>query len=137
LCIPASVRFMGSLLPGGWPELMRRNRELALEARRLLCDAVGVEAPCPDEMIGTLASVPLSEGTYHFSTTALEFDPLEKVLRERYGFEVPVMAYPPGPASIIRVAAQIYNAREQYARLAEVLRELLARQRAAGRSPDA
>jgi isopenicillin-N epimerase len=106
---------------------MRSNRELALGARSLLCGAVGVDPPCPDEMIGTLASVPLGVGTYSFATTALEFDPLDRVLREDYGFEVPVLAYPPGPASIIRIAAQIYNTEEQYARLAEVLRELLGR----------
>jgi isopenicillin-N epimerase len=127
LCIPESIRFMGSLLPGGWPELMERNRDLALRARRLLCEAVGVGPACPDEMIGTLASVPLSEGTYHFTTTSLEFDELDTVLREEYGFEVPVLAYPPGPASIIRVAAQIYNTTEQYAALADTLKMLLGR----------
>jgi isopenicillin-N epimerase len=125
LCVPESISFMGSLLPGGWPELMDRNRSLALGARRLLCDTVGVDPPCPDEMIGTLASVPLARGTFHFSTTALAFDPLEEVLREDYGFEVPVMAYPPGPSSIIRVACQIYNSRAQYAELARVLKKLL------------
>lgn len=127
LCVPESIRFMGSLLPGGWPELMERNRNLALEARRLLCSAVGVEEPCPEEMIGTLASVPLAPGTFHFKTTALAFDELDTVLREEYGFEVPVLAYPDGPSSIIRIAAQIYNSIEQYAALAETLEYLLNR----------
>ncbi len=127
LCIPESIRFMGSLLPGGWPELMERNRDLALRARRLLCEAVGVGPACPDEMIGTLASVPLSAGTFHFTTTALAFDELDTVLREEYGFEVPVLAYPDGPSSIIRIAAQIYNTIEQYAALADTLKMLLRR----------
>jgi len=127
LCIPESMRFMGSLLPGGWPELMERNRELALRARRLLCDALGVAEPCPKDMIGTLASVPLGPGTFHFTTTALAFDELDTVLREEYGFEVPVLAYPDGPSSIIRVAAQIYNSIEQYAALADTLKILLGR----------
>ncbi len=127
LCIPESIRFMGSLLPGGWQELMERNRDLALRARRLLCGAVGVGPACPDEMIGTLASVPLSAGTFHFTTTALAFDELDTVLREEYGFEVPVLAYPDGPSSIIRVAAQIYNTIEQYAALADTLKMLLGR----------
>jgi isopenicillin-N epimerase len=127
LCIPESIRFMGSLLPGGWPELMERNRELALRARGLLCDALGVAPPCPDEMIGTLASVPLGPGTFRFETTALAFDDLDTVLREEYGFEVPVLAYPEGPSSIIRVAAQIYNSLGQYAALADTLKMLLGR----------
>ena len=127
LCIPESIRFMGSLLPGGWPKLMERNRRLALDARALLCDALGVAPACPDEMIGTLTSVPLGPGTFHFTTTALEFDELDAVLREKYGFEVPVLAYPPGPSSIIRIAAQIYNSIEQYAALADTLKMLLGR----------
>ena len=127
LCVPESIRFMGSLLPGGWPELMNRNRKLALDARGLICEAVGVDPPCPDGMIGTLASVPLGPGAFHFKTTALAFDDIEKVLREEYGFEVPVLAHPPGPASIIRVAAQIYNSMPQYAELADVLKTLLHR----------
>ncbi len=127
LCIPEAIRFLGSLLPGGWPELMSRNRALALEARALLCDAVGVAEPCPRDMIGTLASVPLSEGTFHFTTTSLAFDALDAVLREEYGFEVPVLACPEGPASIIRIAAQIYNTRRQYEALAEALKYLLHR----------
>ncbi len=127
LCTPESIRFMGSLLPGGWSELMERNRKLALDARALLCDALGVPEPCPEDMIGTLASVPLSTGTFHFTTTALAFDELDTVLREEYGFEVPVLAYPDGPSSIIRVAAQIYNSIEQYAALADTLKMLLGR----------
>ena len=48
LSIRAAIAFLGSLLPGGWPEVMAANRALALEARALLCDALGVAAPAPD-----------------------------------------------------------------------------------------
>jgi isopenicillin-N epimerase len=126
LCVPVALRFLGSLLPGGWPELMERNRALALAARRLLCETLGVAPPCPDEMIGTLASVPFAPGAYRFETTALDFDPMEKALRERYKIEVPVLACPTGPGSIVRISAQIYNSYEQYEALARALRELLA-----------
>src|SRR5438034_1142745 len=40
LCVPEAIRFLGGLLPGGWLELMARNRRLALEARCILCDAL-------------------------------------------------------------------------------------------------
>jgi isopenicillin-N epimerase len=125
LCVPVSIAFLGSLLPGGWPELMERNRSLALAARRLLCGTLGVEAPCPDEMVGTLASVPFAPGPYRFETTALAFDPLETALRERYRIEVPVLACPTGPGSIVRISAQVYNSYGQYEELARALRELL------------
>src|SRR5574341_1089627 len=56
LSLPAAVRLVGSLLPGGWPELMARNRALAIEARELVCNMLGVVPPCPDEMVGALAA---------------------------------------------------------------------------------
>ncbi len=127
LCVQESIRFMGSLVPGGWPELISRNRALALQARTLLCERIGVPPACPDEMVGTLASVPLADGDYSFTTTALKFDPIEVVLREEYGIEVPVMSCPDGPASIIRVAAQAYNSMEQYEYLADALLEVMDR----------
>jgi len=124
LSVPEALRFMGSLTPGGWGELMERNRALALEARRILTEALDAPIACPDEMVGTLAAVPLERGTYHFETTALAFDPMEETLRQRYGIEVPVLACPTGPASILRISAQIYNAPEQYAYLAEAVSEI-------------
>ena len=44
---------MGALLPGGWPELMAANHALALAARDLLCEALGIAPPAPDDMIGS------------------------------------------------------------------------------------
>ncbi len=127
LCVGECVRFLGGLLPGGWDELMAANRALALAARDLLCEKLGVEPAYPDSMIGTLASVPLGPGEYHFNTTALAFDPIEEALRNEYGIEVPMLACPNGPASILRISAQIYNRIEQYEYLANAMLELRAR----------
>ncbi len=121
LAVADSIRFMGSLLPRGWDELMKQNRSLTLEARNLICERLGVEPACPDSMIGALASIPLSGGRYGFSTTKLDFDPLEDALREEYGIEVPVLACPDGPASILRISAQIYNRIEQYEYLVDAV----------------
>jgi len=124
LCVGECVRFLGGLLPGGWDQLMAANRALAIEARDLLCEKLGVERPCPDSMIGTLASVQRGPGEYHFDTTALAFDPIEESLRNEYGIEVPMLACPNGPASILRISAQIYNRIEQYEYLADAVLEL-------------
>ena len=124
LAVPEALRFMGTLLPGGWCELMERNRDLALEARRILTEELDAPTACPDEMIGTLAAVPLGRGDYRFETTALAFDPVEETLRERYRVEVPVLACPTGPASILRISAQVYNSPEQYAYLARAVRDI-------------
>ncbi len=131
LCVPDCIEFMGGLLPGGWPALMERNRSLALDARALLCERLGAAIACPDEMIGTLASIPLGTGSYHFTKTSLAFDPMEEVLRDEYGIEVPVLECPGGLPSILRISAQIYNSIEQYEYLADAIAEVRERSAAA------
>src|SRR6185436_9383411 len=62
LCVPEAIRVVGELVPGGWPEVMQRNRALARAGRDRLCAALGVPAPAPDSMLGSLATIPLPDG---------------------------------------------------------------------------
>jgi isopenicillin-N epimerase len=124
LCVPAALRALEALVPGGWPEVMARNQALARAARGTLCATLGIRAPCPEEMLGSLAAVRLPDGKgppRSFLTT----DPLQDALFERKHIEVPVFAWPGAPARWLRVSAQLYNSQAQYAFLAEGLKELL------------
>jgi isopenicillin-N epimerase len=127
LTVPEAIRFMGSLLPGGWPELMEQNHRLALAARATLCDALDIPPPSPDEMVGSLATVPLPDGDPELTKSPLGIDPLEDALLEQHGIQVPVITWPAAPRRLLRVSAQAYNTPSQYARLAEALTELLRR----------
>ena len=117
LSIGFALEFLGGLVDGGWPELRRRNRELTLWARDLLCQRLGIAAPAPDSMLGSLCSVPLP--------------PSERTARDLYealvdrGFEVLVQPWPAPHERILRVSAQLYNSPAQYGRLADILPELL------------
>ena len=126
LSVPKAIEFVGSLRPGGWPEVMRSNRELALAARRVLCDALEIPSPCPDELIGSLASVPIPDATDRTpSKNPLYLDALQDRLLAEFGIEVPVVPWPAPPQRLLRVSAQLYNALPQYERLAGALRRLL------------
>lgn len=59
LSVPVAIESIQSMMPGGWPAVMAHNRQTILTARQLICDRLGLPLPCPDEMIGTLASLPL------------------------------------------------------------------------------
>jgi isopenicillin-N epimerase len=124
LAVPEAIRVMGGLLPGGWPALRAHNRELALTGRRTLCGALGLDAPAPDAMIGSLAAVPIAAGSPAPPTSALYCDPLQDALRERYGVEVPVVPWPQPPHRLLRISAQLYNTPADYDRLARALGEL-------------
>jgi isopenicillin-N epimerase len=125
LCIPAAIDCVGGLLPGGWPELMARNHALALDARALLCAALGIEVPCPASMLGSMAAVPLMDAAGgHGAHSALDLDPLQERLRRGWGIEVPVVSWPAAPRRLLRVSAQLYNTLPQYRLLAQALRSL-------------
>jgi isopenicillin-N epimerase len=123
LCIPHALRFLGSLFPGGWPELMQRNRALALRGRTVLCEALRAGSPAPEEMLGSLASVPLpdAEGDVRPSRGTF-WHPLQRALLQKHHIEVPVIPFPAAPRQLIRISAQAYNSDDQFARLAAALR---------------
>jgi len=125
LCVPAALRFMASLADGGWPEVMRRNHELALRARDLLCAQLGIGKPAPDEMLGSMAAIPLPDGPTYIPT--LFGDPLQDAFLFERQIEVPIVRWPSQPKRVLRVSAQLYNTIEDYETLARALVELLPR----------
>ena len=103
---------------------MSHNHGLVLRARDILCDALGIDKPAPDDMLGAMASMPLPDGT----STEIDppgGDPLQNELFNRFRIEVPVMIWPSPPKRILRISAQLYNTIDEYERLASALRELL------------
>jgi isopenicillin-N epimerase len=126
LCVPEALRFVASLLPGGWPEIMRRNRALALEGRDILCQTLNIGHPCPDACIGAMAAVPLPDaGAEEASLPPLYLDPWQEQLLARHGIEVPVIPWPAPPKRLLRISAQLYNERAHYQLLAGALQERL------------
>jgi isopenicillin-N epimerase len=128
LTVPRAIEYLGGLVEGGWPALMARNRGLALDARRRLCAAVATPPACPDEMIGSLASVLLPDNPSTPTGWRVP-EPLQARLFEGHGIEVPVMRWPGPPRRLVRVSCQLYNRVEQYAALADALRKELAAER--------
>jgi len=142
LCVPECVEFLAALSEGGVLGHMRANREKALRGRELLCRAMGVEAPSPEKMIGSLAAVPIPDppgGVIRPSQRGYH-DRLHDALLERHGLQVPVFPFPPpepgvayGPGRpqtrVVRIAMQAYNSLEQVEYLAACLKEELERER--------
>jgi isopenicillin-N epimerase len=126
LSVPESLRFVGSLVEGGWPEVMARNHALAVEGRKILCQALGAAPPCPEAFIGSMATVPLPDAREPMrATQPLSIDPLQDQLLAKYGIEVPIIPWPAFPKRLIRISAQLYNNAAQIQALATALRELL------------
>ncbi len=124
LSFPAAIDTVGSMLEGGWQEIRRRNRSLALEGRATLMQALKLALPAPEEMIGTIAAIPLPESA---ASGRYGTDALQQTLREDYGIEVPIMFPPVSPRRVLRISAQLYNEPAHYHALADALSKELMR----------
>lgn len=115
LTVPSAVQTVGALHPDGWPGVREANRALARYARDQLCEALGVEAPAPDSMLGSMAAVPLP------GESSDMLDPLAAELRG-HGFVVAAFG---GAPRVLRVSAHVYNEAAEYDALAQLLPGLL------------
>jgi isopenicillin-N epimerase len=149
LSLPAAIDFMGGLETGGWPALMAANHELVLQGREIVVaelGAAGREPLAPDDMLGSMATIPLpreldpsqdAEPVDADPDATLADDPLHRDLLERDGIQVPVYGWPARPAlggahRYLRVSAQRYNDLDDYRRLAAALARRAHREAPAG-----
>jgi isopenicillin-N epimerase len=132
LAVVDAIRFGEELLPGGWAALRARNHALAMAGRDRLCEALGVDPPAPEEMIGTMASVPLPLEHRPGKVQGVDLydDPVHDHLAS-LGMQVMVTPWPQRPEGgpwrrLIRLSAAAYNDFEQFERLAAALPGALA-----------
>jgi isopenicillin-N epimerase len=123
LCVPEAIRWMGDLLPGGWRELRERNHHLAIQARKLLCEKLDVTAPCSEQLLGSLATIPLPD-RFQTRSASGKIDAEQLEVYDHYGIEVPLFRFGKPERRWLRISAQIYNSIADYERLAEALKSL-------------
>lgn len=128
-----AIRIMAGWVEGGWQEIMDRNHRLVVTGRELLAKRLHCAPPCPDDMLGSLASLPLPDAVpddlldEEELSVGCALDPpaLQERLFNDYRIEVPVVPWPHAPKRLLRVSAQLYNDRRDFERLADALGELL------------
>ncbi|MCA9321050.1 MAG: aminotransferase class V-fold PLP-dependent enzyme [Planctomycetes bacterium] len=121
LCIPKAIETMASMVPGGWPEVMKRNHDLVTRGRDLICDALEIAPPAPNDMLGSLASIPLPDRQDGVPRSAFDTDPIQDALLHDFGIEVPIMPWPGPQNRLLRISAQLYNELADYEDLAKAL----------------
>jgi isopenicillin-N epimerase len=102
---------------------MAANHQLVLEARALLCDALRVKAPCPDAMLGAMATIPLPAALQSGPPSTADLrryqgwlgaDRLQAWLAGEHRIEVPIVRWGKDGHRWLRISAQAYNSRAQF-----------------------
>jgi len=124
-CVAHAILYMECLLDGGWPALRKMNRDLALRARAVLCDRLEIPLPCPDSMIGSMATLRLPAAFQRYTKQG-RIDPEQSRLYDELGIEVPFFRIGNSEERYFRISAHAYNSLAEYEFLAKALQELAA-----------
>ncbi|RDV37880.1 aminotransferase class V-fold PLP-dependent enzyme [Bradymonadaceae bacterium TMQ3] len=125
LSVPAAIDFLRALVPGGWPALMAHNHRMALLGRDLVCDALGIDPPAPDDLLGSMAALPLPDRPGPPVDFPREVDPLQQALFEEAGIEIAVMTWPAHPHRLLRLSCQLYTTEDDLQKLADALSTMI------------
>jgi isopenicillin-N epimerase len=124
ICIADAIEFMGTIYPGGWDELMLNNHQMAVDARKMICDRLEIPLPSPDYMIASMATFPVKDTDNPAAACFNAIDDLQEKLYKNYNIEVPVSYWPSPPKRTLRISCQAYNTLKQYEVLLDALTEI-------------
>ena len=100
--------------------MRENNHRLVVKARRLLCRHLDLEAPCPEPMLGAMATLPLPERFQSRSRSGkIETEQLD--LYDEFGIEVALLRFGQPERRWFRISAQVYNTKQEYEYLAEAI----------------
>jgi isopenicillin-N epimerase len=122
-CTGEVIRWMGELMPGGWRAIRNANHRLAVQARASLCRELGVDAPCPGALLGSMATLPLPQ-KFQGLPRAGKIDPEQLRLYDDFGVEVPFFRIGQPERRYFRISAHLYNSLADYRILAKALTSL-------------
>jgi isopenicillin-N epimerase len=134
--VPTALEVVGTFVDGGWPAVMARNHELAIDAGTSLAVVTGSWLS-PESMIGSMVALslpaegPLAGSAAEGQSSPLDTDPLQTAIYDRFAIEVPIGPFPvpaaesaDRPRRLIRVSAALHNDRDDIDRLVEAFRTI-------------
>ena len=106
LTVPYAIEAVGGMLPGGWPNVRERNRQVILAMRRRVVEQSGLQPSGPEEMIGSMAAFAIGPPAPDPFGRA---KPLQKRFAQEHGVIVGVSATRSTPRLQVRVSAHLHT----------------------------
>jgi len=121
MSIGVAIETIAGYHPGGWPGVMKANRNLVSAGASLVAEALGNPGRTPAAISGSMVSFELPPGYPEKAA----WDPLQDRLLFEYQVEVPIIPWPHPPRRLLRISAQLYNDFDDYRALAAALQSVL------------
>ncbi len=122
LCIPAAIQILKHIAGTDLHHIMNQNKQLNIKTAKIICDALNISFPCPENLLSAMTSIPLPDlKTKHEINSP---DPLQEKLYKTYHIEIPVMKQIDSEQRFLRISCQLYNHISQYRYLADALIEI-------------
>jgi isopenicillin-N epimerase len=120
--LPFVIEELSQLVDMSWEEIMEHNKDLVIKGRNIICKKLNIKPQCPDEMVASISTIKISSKKDNI-VDFHELDPLHLELLKNYNIQVPVWYWPSPEGRYIRISAQLYNNKEEYEYLANVLKK--------------
>ncbi len=122
LAVPAAIDFLDNL---GWDRVMTHNHTLAQYGRTVVSERIGIDPPIADsaDFYGSMSLIRLPDELCAICYDEPSAGSLRTKLLQKTGIEATFLAW--NKMALLRISAQVYNAPEEYDRLAESLETFL------------
>ncbi len=124
-CAGEAIDWMSQLVPGGWRAIRQANHQLTVRARNFLAEQLELEPPCPETLLGSMATIPLPQ-RFQGRLKCGRIDPEQSRLYDEFGIEVPFYRFGQPERRYFRISAQLYNSMAEFRYLARALKVLPA-----------
>jgi len=125
-CVGKTIELIEQSVDGGWKEVMKRNHELVIKGREIVCEKLGIKEWAPDELTGSITTLKLGSRSDIDEKTGL--DKIQLELFDRFGIEALITTFYPTDDRILRLSAAIYNQEEDYVKLGDALKVIFSSQ---------
>jgi isopenicillin-N epimerase len=122
-CVGKTIEYLEKNVEGGWGEIMKRDRDLAIKGRGIIAEKLNLDSFIPDEMTGSMVTMKLNSTAVKDPVTGLDI--IQMKLLDEYKIEALITTLYPTKERILRISAALYNNENDYELLAEALEKII------------
>lgn len=118
--VPEAIEILGSFHREGVPGVMAANRALALEARTLFAERLGIPPLAPPSMVGSMLACRITDSEIERRSPG-DRDALTTLLEDVHRMRVVLFPFPTPRSRTLRISCHVHTSRDDIVRLLDVV----------------